>query len=431
MYICYTESTMLDIKFIRENKDLILMGAKKKHIDFDVDALIALDDKRRELLTSVEAKRAEQNAVSEKILAASAGEKVIMIADMKELKDALQKEEEELKDILKQWQLLMVAVPNIPDMSVPEGKDDADNMELRTWGDIPKFSFEPKSHTDLMLAHDMVDFDRGTKVAGFRGYFLKNDGVKLQFAMWNFVQDFFAKKGGFTPMVVPSLVRREPFMGTGYLPQSEEDLYKTQDGEYLSGTAEVATMAYYMDEVLDKSQLPIKMLAFSPAFRREAGSHGKDTKGLIRVHEFYKLEQVVLCEASHAESVRFHEEVTANAEEIMQALGIPYRIVVNCGGDLGLGQVKKYDIEAWVPAEKKYRETHSASYFHDFQTRRLNIRYKDDDGKMKFVHSLNNTALSGRPMIALIENFQQEDGSIKIPDVLVPYIGGQTIIKKN
>lgn len=421
---------MLDIKFIRENKDLVALGAKKKHIDFDVDALITLDDKRRELLTSVEAKRAEQNVVSEKILTASPSEKVTMIADMKVLKDTLQVQEEELKEVMKQWQLLMVAVPNIPDMSVPDGKDDADNMEIRTWGDIPKFSFEPKSHIDLMLEHDMVDFDRGTKVAGFRGYFLKNDGVRLQFAMWNFVQDFFAKKQGFVPMVVPSLVRREPFMGTGYLPQSEEDLYKTQDGEYLSGTAEVATMAYYMDEVLDKSQLPIKILAFSPAFRREAGSHGKDTKGLIRVHEFYKLEQVVLCEASHAESVKYHEEVTANAEEIMQAFGIPYHIVVNCGGDLGLGQVKKYDIEAWVPAEKKYRETHSASYFHDFQTRRLNIRYKDEDGKMKFVHSLNNTALSGRPMIALIENFQQEDGSIKIPDVLVPYMGGQTFIKK-
>ncbi len=425
---------MLDIKFIRENKDLITLGAKKKHIDFDVDALIALDDKRRELMTSVEAKRAEQNAVSEKILTATAEEKGTMIAEMKVLKDSLQAQEEELKEILKQWQLLMVAVPNIPDMSVPDGKDDADNMEVKTWGEIPKFPFEPKGHIDLMLAHDMVDFDRGTKVAGFRGYFLKNDGVKLQFAMWNFVQDFFMKKTAasdkWIPMVVPSLVRREPFMGTGYLPQSEEDLYKTQDGEYLSGTAEVATMAYYMDEVLDKSQLPIKLLAFSPAFRREAGSHGKDTKGLIRVHEFYKLEQVVLCEASHAESVKYHEEVTANAEEIMQAFGIPYRIVVNCGGDLGLGQVKKYDIEAWVPGEKKYRETHSASYFHDFQTRRLNIRYKDEDGKMKFVHSLNNTALSGRPMIALIENFQQADGSIKIPEALVPYMGGQTVIKK-
>ena len=422
---------MLDIKFIRENKDLVAAGAKKKHIDFDVDVLVALDDKRRELQTLVEAKRAEQNAVSEKIVqTADATEKQQMIAEMKVLKDTLQAQEEELKEILKQWQLLMVAVPNIPDMSVPEGKDDVDNMEVRTWGDIPHFPFEPKSHIDLMLAHDMVDFDRGTKVAGFRGYFLKNDGARLQFALWNFVQDFFAKKGGFTPMVVPSLVRREPFMGTGYLPQSEEDLYKTQDGEYLSGTAEVATMAYYMDEVLDKAQLPIKLLAFSPAFRREAGSHGKDTKGLIRVHEFYKLEQVVLCEASHAESVKYHEEVTANAEEIMQALGIPYHVVVNCGGDLGLGQVKKYDIEAWVPAEKKYRETHSASYFHDFQTRRLNIRYRDEEGKLRFVHSLNNTALSGRPMVALIENFQQADGSIKIPEVLVPYMGGQTVIKK-
>ncbi|MCX6703080.1 MAG: serine--tRNA ligase [Candidatus Zambryskibacteria bacterium] len=425
---------MLDIRFIRENKELVAAGAKKKHIDFDVDALLALDDKRRELMTSVEAKRAEQNAVSEKIVQTSdAAEKQQMIAQMKEVKDALTVQEEELKGILKEWQLLMVAVPNIPDMSVPDGADDADNMEIRTWGEQPAFSFEPKSHTDLMLELDMVDFDRGTKVSGFRGYFLKNDGVRLQFAMWNFVQDFFIKKSApqkWTPMVVPSLVRREPFMGTGYLPQSEEDLYKTQDGEYLSGTAEVATMAYYMDEVLDKSQLPIKMLAFSPAFRREAGSHGKDTKGLIRVHEFYKLEQVVLCEASHAESVKYHEEVTANAEEIMQALGIPYRVVVNCGGDLGLGQVKKYDIEAWVPAEKKYRETHSASYFHDFQTRRLNIRYKDEDGKMKFVHSLNNTALSGRPMVALIENFQQPDGSINIPEALVPYMGGQTVIKK-
>jgi len=423
---------MLDIRFIRENKELITAGAKKKHIDFDVEALLVLDDKRRELMTSVEAKRAEQNAVSEKIVkTVDMAEKQQMISQMKEVKDALTLQEEELKDVLKQWQLLMVAVPNIPDMSVPDGKDDADNMEVKVWGEIPTFGFEPKGHTDLMLMHDMVDFDRGTKVAGFRGYFLKNDGVRLQFALWNFVQDFFRKKGSFVPMVVPALVRREPFMGTGYLPQSEEDLYKTQDGEYLSGTAEVATMAYYMDEVLDKSQLPIKMLSFSPAYRREAGSHGKDTKGLIRVHEFYKLEQVVLCEASHTESVKYHEEVTLNAEEIMQALGIPYRVVVNCGGDLGLGQVKKYDIEAWVPGEQKYRETHSASYFHDFQTRRLNIRYKDTDGKMKFVHSLNNTALSGRPMIALIENFQQADGSIKIPEVLVPYMGGQTEIKKN
>ena len=421
---------MLDIKFIRENKDIVALGATKKHIDFDVDALIKLDDKRKELTQSIEKKRAEQNTVSDQIVSTSdASQKESFIVAMKELKDGLVKQEEELKGIMHEWQLMMVAVPNVPDMSVPEGKDDSDNMEIKDWGEKPKFSFPPKSHIELMLAHDMVDFDRGVKVAGFRGYFLKNDGVRLQFALWNFVQDFFNKKGGFAPMIVPSLLKREAFMGTGYLPQSEEDLYKTQDGEYLSGTAEVATMSYYMDEVLDKKNFPIKMLAFSPCFRREAGSHGKDTKGIMRVHEFYKFEQVILCEASHAISVQYHEEITGYAEEILQALNIPYHIVVNCGGDLGLGQVKKYDIEAWVPSEKKYRETNSASYFHDFQTRRLNIRYKDDDGKLKFAHSLNNTALSGRPLIMLVENYQQADGSIKIPDVLVPYMGGQTEIK--
>jgi len=408
------------------------MGAQKKHIDFDVEKLISVDDKRRELMQSIEAKRAEQNDVSEKIVrTADQGEKSAMIEKMQTLKAALQKEEEELKTVMHEWQMLMVAVPNIPDMSVPEGNDDKDNMEVKTWGDKPKFDFEPKSHIELMQNLGMLDLERGTKVAGFRGYFLMGDGARLQFALWQFVNDFFLKKGGFTPMIVPSLIKREPFMGTGYLPQSEEDLYKTQDGEYLSGTAEVATMGYYMDEVLEKQDLPKKFLSFSDAFRREAGSHGKDTKGILRVHEFYKLEQVVLCEASHTESVKFHEEIQRNTEEITEALGLPYHVVVNCGGDLGLGQVKKYDIEVWLPSENTYRETGSCSYFHDFQTRRLNIRYRDDNGKMKFVHSLNNTALSGRPLIMIVENYQNADGSIRIPDVLQPYMGDQTVISNN
>ncbi len=429
--LVYTVYTMLDIKFIRENKDLIALGATKKHIEFDVDALLAVDDKRRELMTLIEKKRSEQNTVSDQI--ACEQDQAIRaqaIAEMQKLKTELQKEEEELKEVMKDWQMRMVAVPNIPDMSVPDGADDKDNKEVKVWGEIPTFDFTPKDHIELMTDLGMLDLDRGTKVAGFRGYFLTGDGARLQFALWQFVTDFFNKKGGFTPMIVPSLVRREPFMGTGYLPQSEEDLYKTQDGEYLSGTAEVATMGFYMDEVLDKKDLPIKMLSFSPAFRREAGSHGKDTRGIIRVHEFYKFEQVVLCEASHTTSVTFHEELTANAEELMQSLKLPYHIVVNCGGDLGLGQVKKYDIEAWLPSEKTYRETHSSSYFHDFQSRRLNIRYRDDDGKMKFVHSLNNTALSGRPLIMIVENYQNADGSIRIPDVLQSYMGGQTVISK-
>ena len=330
----------------------------------------------------------------------------------------------------------MVEVPNVPDISVPEGDSDADNQEVRRWpalsevegGEPTKFDFEPRSHTELLLMHEMADYERGAKVAGFRGYFLKGDGARMVWALEQFVQERFEKKD-FIPMIVPSLVRRESFVGTGYLPQSEEDLYKTQDGEYLAGTAEVATMGYYMDEVLDKEKLPIKHFAFSPCFRREAGSHGKDTKGIFRIHEFVKYEQVVLCEANHEESVKWHEELTKNSEELLQELRLPYHVVVNCGADLGLGQVKKYDIEAWMPSEKRYRETHSSSYFHDFQTRRLNIRYRDGD-TLRYVHSLNNTALAmPRILCQIVENNQRADGSISIPEALRKNMGKDAIVR--
>ncbi len=426
---------MLDIKFIRENKDIVIAGAKKKRINIDIEALIKLDDKRRELQASFDTKRAEQNAASDKIAKASPEDRQTLIAEMTTVKEALKKDEEALQEVMKEWLALMVRVPNVPDMSVPDGESDAENMEVRKWSptggdgaDPAPLPFTPKSAVDLMLAHDMADFERGAKVAGFRGYFLKNDGARLEWALKRLVEDRFMNKEGFTPMIVPSMVRREPFVGTGYLPQSEEDLYKTQDADYLAGTAEVATMGYYMDEILEKSQLPIKFFAFSPCFRREAGSHGKDTKGVFRVHEFMKYEQVILCEASHAESVRLHEEITQNAEAILQELKLPYHVVVNCGGDLGLGQVKKYDIEAWMPSEKTYRETHSSSYFHDFQTRRLNIRYRDEQGTLRYVHSLNNTALAFPRIIThIVENYQRADGSIEIPDVLRPYIGKDSI----
>jgi len=423
---------MLDIKFIRENKDIVSAGAKKKHIEVDIDRLIELDDKRRELQLTIDQKRAEQNAASEKIVKASTSEKETLIARMAEVKRTLQLEEESMQDILKEWRALMVMVPNVPDMSVPDGESDADNKEVKTWGDIPKFEYGPKSHSELLLMHDMADYERGAKVAGFRGYFLKNDGARLQWALQKFVEERFMNRDGFIPMIVPSMVRREPFVGTGYLPQSEEDLYKTQDGEYLAGTAEVATMGYYMDEVLEKSQLPLKFFSYSPCFRREAGSHGKDTKGIFRIHEFVKYEQVVLCEASHEESVKFHEELTANSEALLQELKLAHRVVVNCGGDLGLGQVKKYDIEAWMPSESTYRETHSSSYFHDFQARRLNIRYRDESGVLRYVHSLNNTALAmPRIICQLVENYQQADGSIAVPEVLRAYMGKDVIAKNN
>ncbi len=420
---------MLDIKFIRDNKDLIKDGARKKHLNFDVDALLTIDDKRRELMQKVEAAKAEQNKFSAQITSADPATRQVLIDQMKVVKDSAQESEKTLTEVMQEWQKLMVAVPNIPDMSVPEGDSDAQNVEVKTWGTLPKFDFTPKSHIDICLEKDMADFDRGAKVAGFRGYFLKNDGALLSMAVWQFVMDFMSKQN-YQPMIVPSLVKRETLIGTGYIPQGEEDLYKTQDNEYLAGTGEVASMSYFSDEVIDASQLPVKFVSFSPCFRREAGSHGKDTKGLMRVHEFFKIEQLILCEADHQESVRLHEEVTANAEQLLQALEIPYHVVLNCGGDLGLGQVKKYDIEAWVPSENKYRETHSASYFHDFQTRRLNIRYRDKEGKLRFVHSLNNTAIATpRLLISLIENHQQADGSIRIPTVLRPYMGGREFIK--
>ena len=422
---------MLDIKFIRENKDVVAFGAKKKHIDVDLDALIALDDSRKELLLVVEEKRALQNEVTKNISSATDPEKrQEMIAQMQELKVTLQAEEEKLKNVMKEWQALMLQVPNVPDMSVPDGESDADNQEIRTWGEKTQFDFEPKDHIEIMTNLNMVDFERGSKVHGFRGYFLKNDGVQLSMAMMNYAQDFFMKKE-MELIMPPTIVRKENFYGTGHLPNDAEDIYKTQDEDYLTGTAEVPVMGYYSGEELSFDALPVKFLAFSPCYRREAGSHGKDTKGLIRVHEFYKWEQVILCEASHEVSVKWHEWLTTNSEEFMQSLGIPYHVVVNCGGDLGQGQVKKYDIEAWVPKEEKYRETHSSSYFHDFQTRRFNITYRDAEGKKRFAHSLNNTAVaSPRILVSLIENFQQADGSIKIPEVLRPYLGGREVISK-
>lgn len=421
---------MLDIKFIRENSELIAHASVKKHIAFNVQDLLEIDTKRLSLLRAVEDLRSKQNTASDSITKVSALERADLIETMKVVKEELKTKEEELEQVMKSWRTLMLAVPNIPDMSVPDGTSDADNVEVRKWGDIPTFTFTPLDHIELMEKSDMVDFERGTKTSGFRGYFLKNDGAMLELAIWQYVMQKWQGKG-FTPMLVPSLVKREALLGTGYLPQGEDDLYK--DGnDYLAGTGEVATMFYHSDEVLDGATLPRKYIVWSPCFRKEAGSHGKDVKGLVRVHEFYKCEQVVICEASHETSVKHHEEIARNAEEMMEELGIPYHTVVNCGGDLGQGQVKKYDIEAWLPAQEKYRETHSASYFHDYQTRRLNIRYKDALGKMEYTHSLNNTAAATpRLLIAIIENYQQADGTIKVPEVLIPFMGGKTVIGKS
>jgi seryl-tRNA synthetase len=420
---------MLDIKFIRENADIVKLAAQKKKIKIDIDRLLSVDDTRREIMTALETKKAEQNKVSQDI--AQAGSDVAlrtqMITAMQALKTELQKDEEALKPVMEEWQSLMLQVPNVPDMSVPDGDSDADNVEIKTWGEQTTFDFPAKDHVELMNMHKLADFERGVKVHGFRGYYLRGDGARLSWAIWNYANKFFMDKG-FEPLLVPSIVRKSNLYGTGHLPNDAEDVYKTQDEDYLIGTSEVSTMGFYSDEVLEKSDLPVKFLAFSPCYRREAGSHGKDTKGLIRVHEFFKLEQVVMCEASHEESVRMHEWINRNTEEFIESLGIPYHTVLNCGGDLGQGQVKKYDIELWVPGEQTYREISSASYFHDFQTRRFNIRYRDTDGKMRYAHSLNCTAIpTPRILVSLLENFQQADGSILIPEKLQEYMGKEKI----
>jgi seryl-tRNA synthetase len=419
---------MLDIKFIRENLEIVKLAAKKKKITIDLDRLVAVDDVRREIMTAMETKKAEQNRVSVDIpTSTDAVVKQQLITEMQALKSEIQADEEKLKPVLDEWKALMLQVPNVPDMSVPDGESDADNQEIKTWGEQTQFTFPAKDHVELMTEHNMVDFERGTKVHGFRGYFLRGDGARLSWAIWNYANDFFGKKG-FEQLLGPTIVRKSNLYGTGHLPNDAEDVYKTQDDDYLIGTSEVSTMGYFADEVLEQSQFPVKFLAFSPCYRREAGSHGKDTKGLIRVHEFFKVEQVVLCEASHEESVRYHEEINRNTEEFIESLGIPYRTVLNCGADIGQGQVKKYDIELWVPGEKKYREISSASYFHDFQTRRFNIRYKGADGVVRYAHSLNCTAIpTPRILVSLVENFQQADGTVVIPEALRPYFGKERI----
>ncbi|MDD5569377.1 MAG: serine--tRNA ligase [Candidatus Pacebacteria bacterium] len=419
---------MLDIKFIRENPDKVKEAARKKGIDFDVDRLLQVDQKRRQLLQAIEELNKVKNQANKEIQQAKDDEhRKNIIAQMQELDRNSDAGEWEFKEVDEEFQKLMLLVPNIPDESVPEGTCDAENMEIRKWGNIPNFDFTPKDHIELAKNLDLIDFERGAKVAGFRGYFLKREAMLISMAIWKLAADILSEKG-FVPMAAPSLVKESALIGTGYLPQQKDEVYCTHDGMYLAGTSEVPVMSYHADEILKEEDLPIKYIGFSPCFRTEIGSYGKDTQGILRVHEFVKIEQVVLCKNDKEESVRLHEEITNNAEEILQALELPYHVVVNCAGDLGLGQVKKYDIECWVPSQNKYRETHSSSYFFDFQTRRLNIRYKTADGETKYAHSLNNTGIATpRILIPLLENNQREDGSIVIPKALHKYLNFKEI----
>jgi seryl-tRNA synthetase len=313
----------------------------------------------------------------------------------------------------------------VPASDVPEGLTEADNVEVRRWGEPPTFPFTPRDHVELGEALDLIDLKRAARIAGTRTYYLKNEAVLLELAVLRFTLDHMVRKG-FTPLLVPHLVRDEAMIGTAYFPGGEDQAYRIDKDELnLIGTAEVPLTAYHYDEILSEAELPKRYVGLSACYRREAGTYGRDTRGIYRIHQFHKVEQVIICIADEQVSIAEHEGIVRNAEEVLQALQLPYRVVTVCGGDLGLPQVKKYDIETWMPGRQAYGETHSASRFYDFQARRLKLRYRDRQGKVQYAHTLNNTVIaSPRILIPLLEIYQQEDGTVVVPEVLRPYVGG-------
>ncbi len=425
---------MLDIKYIRENQDKIKKAVKDKGINFDIDELLAIDSQRKLIMGESEAIRAEQKKTQDRKKAT-------------ELKDRHKELELKLKSVEEEFQTLMIRVPNIPSEDTPVGKDADDNVEVFRSGELPVFDFEPKDHVELAEALDIIDFERGAKVAGYRGYYLKNEGAQLALALMMFAFNKMIAKG-YRPMIPPTLVKGFALFGSGYFkgvrydPEVDE-IYEiaSQDREasgeqnkerkFLVGTAEPSLLAYYSDEMLKEEDLPIRIAGFSQCYRSEIGSYGKDTRGLYRVHEFMKIEQVVIAPADIAESDKLQKEMTEITREIHADLGLPFRQIQICTGDMGLGKYKMFDTEVWLPGSKRWAETGSASNFLDWQARRLNVKYVTKDGEKKFAYLLNNTALpTPRPIIAILENYQTKEGTVIVPEVLRPYMGGMKEIKR-
>jgi seryl-tRNA synthetase len=418
---------MLDLKRIREEPEAVKAGARKKRIPADaaIDRVIALDEKRRKLQEERDRLRARQKEAGREIAKLQGAEREQRIAEQAGIASRVKEIEPELSAVEGEIAELQLRIPNLPAAEVPEGETDKDNVELKRCGAPRDFGFEPRDHLALGEALDLIDIPRAVKLAGSRTYILKNEGALLELAVLNYTLETLRKKG-FVPMVVPTLVNKQALIGTAYFPGGEEQAYACEkDDLYLIGTSEVPVTAYHADEVLTEAELPKLYAGYSTCYRREAGAAGKDTKGLYRIHQFSKVEQVVICRADEEESKRHHQFILENAEAVLQALGLPYRVVNVCGGDLGAAQVQKFDVETWMPSRGGYGETHSASRFHDYQARRLNLRYKDAQGKMRFCHTLNNTAIaSPRILIAILENYQEKDGSVRVPEVLRPYLGG-------
>ncbi|MBU1071533.1 serine--tRNA ligase [Patescibacteria group bacterium] len=427
---------MLDINFIRENKKKVETACTNKGLNPKiVENLLETDKKRRQLMGTIQALRAQRNTLNDKLKQKRTDE---LLAKAAEQKKALQDIEPQLKQTEAEFGQLMLQVPNIPLDDVPIGKDESGNKKVRDWGKKKKFDFEPKDHAELGINLKMLDLERGSKVAGFRGYYLTNDGVLMQNALMQFALKKFVEKG-YTPIIPPVITKRQTFINSGHFPWGESEAYKLASDEtdpqndyFLAGTAEVPLVSMYANETFKEKDLPIKMVGYSPCYRREIGNYGKDTKGFYRVHEFTKIEQVVICKNDLNESIKWHEKMLEFSEEILQDLGLHYQVMLMCTGDMGEPQAKKYDLETWMPGRNGYGETGSDSIMTDFQARRANIKYVNSKGETKFVHMLNNTALpSVRALIAIWETYQQEDGSIKVPPVLVPYMGKEVINGEN
>ncbi|MHA0034414.1 serine--tRNA ligase [Deinococcus sp. PESE-13] len=420
---------MLDLKFIRENPDAVREAIRVKNVALDLDDLLQRDRDLVALKQRVEAMQTERNANAKLVPKASPEDRPGLIQKGKDLSEELKALEPQLReqeDALKQ---LLLRVPNIPLPGVPVGKDEDDNVELRREGELPGFDFTPLDQVEILEKQGWADFERVARVSGSRSYLLKGDAALLEMAVLMFALDFLSQRG-FTPLSTTALVRRETLVNSGHFPGDEESVYKLEGDELLlAGTAEVPINSLYAGEQLSADELPLTFAGFSAAFRREAGSAGRDVRGLIRVHEFRKVEQYVLCRADQEEGLKWFERLLSNAEGLLQALELPYRVIQNCTGDMGAGKMLMYDIETWVPSEQKYRETHSCSYLGDWQARRTGLRYRDEHGKLLYAHTLNNTGIaSPRILVPLLENHQQVDGTVRVPAALRPYLGGREVL---
>ncbi len=425
---------MLDIKFVRENPDLVDKSCEsRQNAHWDREKFFELDEERRSVIAEVESLQAERNAVSKQIgLLMREGKKEEAEAAKEQVaanKDRIAELDQRRGEVEEELTALVAAIPNIPDASVPYGKDDSDNPEVRKWGEPTQFDFEPKAHWDLGPVLGMIDFDRGVKLAGTRFYLLGGMGARMERALINFMIDTH-NQAGFKEWWPPVITNQDSLFGTGQLPKFEEDLYHVQPDLYLIPTAEVQLTNIHRDEILDASQLPLLYTAFTPCFREEAGSAGRDTRGIIRVHQFDKVEMVKF--AKPEDSMNQLESMVQEAEKILQLLGLPYHVVTLCTGDIGFSACKCYDIEVWLPSYNAYKEISSCSNCWDFQARRANIRYKDpaEFKGTRLVHTLNGSGLAvGRTMAAIMENYQNADGSVTVPEALRPYMGGIEVIR--